>query len=154
RTPDGKVRRLSDLAPEQEQGIYEFVRGGKGLVGIHGSAWWVGGEPCKLLGGHANWHPPGLKFTVKVEDAGHPVMEGISDFGVDDEIYMSAWDPTIHMLASAQWSDRAHPMAWTHQYGQGRVFFTTLGHGPNTFEVPEVQRMLGNAVLWTTSSAT
>ena len=38
---------------------------------------------------------------------------------------------------------------WTHQYGQGRVFFTTLGHGPGTFENASVQRMLGNAVRWT-----
>ena len=153
RLADGGRRYHRVLTPEQEEGLYGFVRAGKGLVGIHGTAWWVDGEPAKLLGGHANWHPPGLQFTVKVEDAEHPIMRGISDFTVDDEIYMSAWDPWIKVLASASWSDRSHPMAWTHKYGDGRVFFTTLGHGPNTFEVPEVQRMLANAAQWTSSSS-
>ena len=98
----------------------------------------AGGSPraAALIGGHANWHPPGLTFTVAVDDADHPVMKGIANFEVEDEIYMSAWDPGIHVLASAQWQEKAHPMAWTHSYGRGRVFYTTLGHGPGTFEVP------------------
>jgi type 1 glutamine amidotransferase len=149
RDPDGTVKRLKDLTPEQERGIFDFVRGGKGFVGIHGTGWWIGGEAVALCGGHANWHPPGLEFTVNVEDANHPIMAGLSDFTVNDEIYMSAWDPTVQVLATATWADRKHPMAWTHGYGQGRVFFTTLGHGPNTFEVEPVRRMLGSAALWT-----
>ena len=39
-------------------------------------------------------------------------------------------------------------MAWTHAYGKGKVFFTTLGHGPNTFENAAVQRLVTNAVQW------
>jgi type 1 glutamine amidotransferase len=148
RYPDGTSKIVPDLTPEQSKGVFEYVRGGKGFVGIHGTGWWIGGEAIALCGGHANWHPPGLQFTVNVDDAAHPIMSGISDFGVDDEIYMSAWDPSVHVLATATWSERKHPMAWTHEYGQGRVFFTTLGHGPGTFENASVQRMLGNAVRW------
>lgn len=148
RLPDGSRKLHYELTDAQEDGLYRFVRGGKGLVGIHGTGWWTGGRHAELTGGHANWHPPGLRFTVKVEDGGHPILDGISDFEVDDEIYMSAYDPTVHVLASASWSNVNHPMAWTHTFGQGRVFFTTLGHGPNTFEVPAVQRMVTNAVVW------
>jgi type 1 glutamine amidotransferase len=39
-------------------------------------------------------------------------------------------------------------MAWTHRYGEGRVFYTTLGHGPGTFENPTMQALLANAVRW------
>jgi uncharacterized protein len=148
RQPDGKVNQTNELTDGQAQGLFSFVRSGKGLVGIHGAGWWIGGEAVNLLGGHANWHPPGLEFTVNVEDADHPVMRGLDDFTVDDEIYMSAWDPSIHILASAKWAERSHPMAWTHTYGEGRVFFTTLGHGPGTFEHPSVQKMIANATRW------
>lgn len=151
RQPDGSVATRPYLTPEQERGVFDFVRSGKGLLGIHGTGWWIGGEAIDLLGGHANWHPPGLEFEVHVEDADHPITRGLADFRVRDEIYMSAWDPSIHVLATATWADRKHPMAWTHRYGNGRVFFTTLGHGPSTFENAAVQKLLGNAARWASS---
>ena len=94
--PDGEVVRERDLTPAQEDGLFEFVAGGRGLVGVHGTAWWVDTRAVDLLGGHANWHPPGLTFTVNIADPSHPVTRGLSDFEVEDEIYMSAWDPGIH----------------------------------------------------------
>jgi hypothetical protein len=148
RQADGAFKREPDLAPEQEAGLYQFVAGGKGLVGIHGTAWWIGGRAVDLIGGHANWHPPGLTFTVNIDDADHPATQGIGDFEVDDEIYISAYEPTLHVLASAQWHGRGHPMAWVKPYGQGRVFYTTLGHGPGTFARPAMQQMITQAALW------
>ena len=151
RQPDGTSKRVPNMTPEQEDGLFRFVAGGKGLVGIHGTGWWIGGRAVDLIGGHANWHPPGLTFTVHIEDSEHPVMHGLQDFEVEDEIYMSAYDPTIHILASAEWSKKSHPMAWVKPYGEGRVFFTTLGHGPNTFEVPGMQALIAQAVRWAAS---
>ena len=148
RQPDGTVSTLPYLTGEQEKGLFDFVRNGKGLVGIHGTAWWIGGEAVDLVGGHANWHPPGLEFGVNVADPDHTITRGLTDFTVNDEIYMSAWDPAIHVLATATWADRKHPMAWTHAYGKGKVFFTTLGHGPNTFENQTVLQLLANACAW------
>ena len=117
-------------------------------MGIHGTAWWIGGRAVDLIGGHANWHPPGLTFTVNIGDANHRVMRGVADFEVEDEIYMSAWDPDIHVLATAEWADKQHPMAWVKNYGDGRVFYTTLGHGPNTFERPAMQQVITQGVRW------
>lgn len=148
RQPDGAVKWESELNPDQEAGLFNFVSGGKGLVGIHGTAWWIGGRAVDLIGGHANWHPPGLKFTVNIKDPNHPVTQGIGDFEVEDEIYMSAYDPNIHILASAEWSGRAHPMAWVKAYGSGRVFYTALGHGPGTFKNLAMQKLLGQGVKW------
>lgn len=148
RQADGSLARLPDMSPEQEEGLYRFVAGGKGLVGVHGTGWWIGGKAVDLIGGHANWHPPGLTFTVNVEDSGHPVMRGVEDFEVEDEIYMSAYDPQIHILATAQWHDRPHPMAWVKPYGQGRVFYTTLGHTADTFRRPAMQQILRQGARW------
>ena len=46
READGTVNRVPDLTPDQEEGLFGFVAGGKGLVGIHGTAWWIGGQGC------------------------------------------------------------------------------------------------------------
>jgi type 1 glutamine amidotransferase len=151
--PDGSARYVNELTDDQAEGLFSFVRGGKGFIGIHGTGWWIGGEPVNLIGGHANWHPPGLEFSVRIDDPAHPITRGVDEFTVQDEIYMSAWDPAIHVLASATWSEKSHPMAWTHRYGQGNVFYTTLGHGPGTFQNPAVQKMLTNAVHWAAGAA-
>ena len=151
RQPDGTSKRAPDLTPEQEEGLFQFVSSGKGLVGIHGTAWWIGGRAVDLIGGHANWHPPGLSFTVNIEDSDHPITQGVSDFEVEDEIYMSAYAPYLHILASTEWYERSHPMAWVKSYGEGRVFYTTLGHGPSTFERPAMQKLVGQGVRWAAS---
>ncbi len=80
-------------------------------------------------------------------------MDGIDDFEVEDEIYMTAFDPAIHILASAQWADKAHPMAWVKPYGNGRVFYTTLGHTSDTFQRAAVQRMMRQGTIWAANGA-
>lgn len=148
RQANGTTKREPDLTPDQEDGLYRFVEGGKGLVGIHGTAWWIGGRAVDLIGGHANWHPPGATFTVNIEDTNHAITQGLADFEVTDEIYISAHEPQLHILATATWQGKAHPMAWVKQYGQGRVFYTTLGHGPDTFTRAGIQRLLTQGVRW------
>lgn len=148
RQDDGTVQRVADLTPAQEDGLFHFVANGHGLVGIHGTGWWIGGRAVDLIGGHSNWHPPGLTFTVTINDASHPTVQGISAFEVTDEIYISAYEPTLHILASAEWHGRSHPMAWVKSYGEGRVFYTTLGHSGDTFMRPAMQQLVSQAVRW------
>ena len=83
----------------------------------------------------------GIGFTrsVHIEDGEHEVTQGLADFEVEDEIYMSAWDPDMRILATAEWAERSHPVAWVKQHGGGRVSYTVLGHGPGTFEAPGMQ---------------
>jgi hypothetical protein len=136
------------LSDAQEDGLFDFVASGGGFVGIHGTAWCIGGRAVGLLGGHANWHPPGDTFTVDIADSAHAITAGVEPFEVEDEIYMSAWDPTINILATAKWSGRNHPLAWTKPHGEGRVFYTALGHGPGTFERPAMQKLMTQGVVW------
>jgi type 1 glutamine amidotransferase len=41
----------------------------------------------------------------------------------------------------------AEPVAWTHAYHEGRVFYTSLGH-PDDFRNEAFNRLLVNAVFW------
>ena len=152
RQEDGTLTRQSELTSKQEDGFFRYIHNGKGLVGVHGTAWWIGGRAVDLIGGHSNWHPPGATFTVSIEDTEHSITQGLSDFEVEDEIYISAYDPYIHILASAEWHDRSHPMAWTKNYGKGRVFYTTLGHSSDTFERPAMQQLISQGVAWAASA--
>jgi type 1 glutamine amidotransferase len=43
------------------------------------------------------------------------------------------------------------PLAWTRSYGNGRVFYTALGHEEGVWRDPRFQTLLRNAVLWATA---
>lgn len=148
---EGLVRE-PDLTSTQENGLFNYVANGKGLVGVHGTAWWINARAVELIGGHANWHPPGLTFTVSIENNSHPVTQGLTDFEVTDEIYMSAWDPCIQILATAEWSEKHHPVAWVKPYKAGRVFYTALGHTADTFQRPAMQTLMIQGVCWAGSN--
>jgi type 1 glutamine amidotransferase len=141
--------------------LEEFVRSGKGLVLYHLALGAFDGwtEYEKMSGG--NWRPNNghhsarHDFTVDIKDTEHPITRGLTSFRVTtDELYANLrWQPegAFHVLATA-YDDHAlyngkarqpipgagitQPMLWTTQYGMGRVFVTTLGHGPG--EVKQV----------------
>jgi type 1 glutamine amidotransferase len=65
-------------------------------------------------------------------------MEGIGDFEVSSEQYYMHVDPAVKVLATTRFpvADGPHtpngpvdmPVVWTKYYGQGRVFYNSLGH--------------------------
>jgi hypothetical protein len=139
-----------------QSAVEQFVRNGKGLVLYHLSLGAFDGwtEYETMSGG--NWRPNNghhsarHDFTVDIKDAIHPVTQGLKSFAVrQDELYANLrWQPegTYHVLATA-YDDHAlykgrarqpipgpgihQPILWTTEYGKGRVFVTTLGHGPD-----------------------
>lgn len=52
------------------------------------------------------------------------------------------------------WSDRMgsdgeHPQVWRHRPGQGRAFYSAIGHQPGTYEIPAYRELLSKAMRWT-----
>ena len=45
------------------------------------------------------------------------------------------------------------PLAWTRAFGQGRVFYTALGHEEAVWRDPRYQQMLANAIGWVMGGA-
>ena len=136
--------------------VEEFVRSGKGVVLYHLALGAFDGwsEYEKMSGG--NWRPSNghhsarHDFTVDIKDTAHPITQGVTSFQMKtDELYANLrWQPegTFHVLATAYddhalYNGRARqpipgpgihqPILWTTEYGKGRVFVTTLGHGPD-----------------------
>ena len=69
-----------------------------------------------------------------------------------DELYQTiSIDPKSQQLLKAKSprDGREHVVCWTYQYGQGRVFATTLGHDMQTAGTPDYLRLLANGLLWT-----
>jgi len=40
------------------------------------------------------------------------------------------------------------PVVWKRSWGQGRVFYSSLGHVFSDFEVPEARTIMQRGMLW------
>ena len=151
---------MATITREQERGLLDAVRSGVGIAGWHGGMgdsfrnnpdyqWMVGGQ----------WvaHPDGIiDYEVNIVDHEDPITRGISDFKMRSEQYYMHVDPSNHVLAtttfhsqSAPWINGCvMPVAWKRTWGEGRVFYSSLGHVAKDFEVTEVREIHTRGMLW------
>ena len=144
--------------------LVAFVKGGKGLAGIHASsdAYYDWAEWGQVIGGYFNGHPF-HKVTVKIDDPKSPITAGFSgqEYPIDDETYTFKQLPwsreKLHILTSLDVSkfndeyqkkenrpyDHDYGISWIHEYGKGRVFYCAHGHSEHVYwEKPMLQEYL------------
>jgi len=145
--------------------LLDFVRNGKAFIGIHNATdtfykWEPYGE---MIGGYFNGHPWHQEVGILVEDRDHPATRNLPpSFRIHDEIYTHRdWSRgKTHVLmrldmtsvdaskAAGKRDDQDVAMAWCHPYGSGRVFYTALGHGPETWGDERFHQHLLGGVQW------
>ena len=156
-----------ELSDQQKADLLAFVRGGKGFGGVHSATdtLYTWPEYGELIGAYFNGHPWAQEVAIHVEDQQSPIVAGLGDsFRISDEIYQfrDFSRERSHVLLSLDSSSVElnkdgvegddFPLAWTRQYGDGRVFYTALGHPESTWLDERFQNMLMHAILWLGSS--
>lgn len=155
------------LSPEAWAEIQKRVATGKlGFVGLHSATdtgWPYDGPGetyTRFINGHFAGHPWTQGTPIRIEtldpDARLTSMWSVS-FDYAEEIYQhSDFDPskvrvlqTLDFAGTALKRPYAVPIAWARQIGQGRLFFTNLGHTPSTWDDPRFGAQIIEAVLWT-----
>lgn len=136
---------------DQKKALLDFVRGGKGFVGIHNAVdtFYQWAEYGEMVGGYFKGHPWTQEVTINVEDTEHPATAMLGEsFRVFDEVYtMKGWDRSkTHVLMSldnasvdlskGNREDNDYAMGWWHEYGEGRVIYTALGHPDELWDEP------------------
>ena len=148
---------------DQKTAIIDFVKSGKGFVGIHNATdtcydWPEYGE---MLGGWFNGHPWHQEVGVIVEDKEHPATAMLGDgFRVTDEIYtLKNWDrsktnvlmridnETVD-LEKGNRDDQDYALGWYHDYGEGRVIYTALGHPDVLWRQAWFREHIAACVTW------
>lgn len=136
---------------------------GVGLAGCHGGM-------CDSFRNNVDWqfmtggnwvaHPgnDGVEYMVNIKHSTSPLLEGLSDFKVVSEQYYLHFDPAVEILATTRFPvvDGPHaankavdmPVVWTKRWGQGNVFYNSLGHKANIVSMPEVTLMMRRGFLW------
>ena len=152
---------------DQMKYLREFLDRGKPLIGLRttshafdsrGSApkeghdEWVKFDP-EVLGGNYHGHygaGPVATITPAAGVDNHPILKGIElPLRSNGSLYKASplAAGTTLLLVGTIPDQTPEPVAWTHQFKNSRVFYTSLGH-PDDFANPQFRKLLTNAVFW------
>ena len=142
-----------------------WVERGGVLVGIHSATDTLAEDKAyvELIGGTFDGHPWNEEVTIRVDSpyhaAGMAFFEGDAPmrhpltFRLADEIYqfknLNPKNKVILSLMPGQAKmekEREYPLAWTRDVGEGRVFYTALGHRPEVWRDAGFRRHLSEAI--------
>lgn len=165
------VNTTGDVLDEDEAAAFqEWVETGGGFVGVHSAADtehesdWYG----ELVGGHFTSHPLGLQdATLATEAPEDPTVAHLPEtWEFREEYYNFDRNPrrTADVLLSLDeetatfWNgDDAtehftmrgdHPIAWSRDFGDGRSWYTNLGHTPSTWDDERFTTHVLEGIRW------
>lgn len=151
---------MLDPTEEQRKALLDFVRAGKGIIGIHAATdnFYQWEEGAKVMGGLFCGHPwtAGCTVQVKLDEPGHPVNAVFAGqpFKIQDEIYqfkdpysrqnqrvitsLDMADPDTKAVKGGkpekiERTDGDFGITWLRKEGKGRVFYCSLGHNEHIF---------------------
>lgn len=162
------------LKDDQKKAIIDFVRGGKGFIGIHSATDYSGEagywpEFVEMVGPRFKTHGANdAVLVLKIKDPTHPSTEMLPhEWKIADEMYQFVEPvPTgkgkFHMLITVdtEKSDaealkkhkmekgKTYEVAWCRPFGKGRVFYTSLGHREDVWTNELYQKHLIAGIKW------
>ena len=143
---------LGTLTTEQRTGLLETVAAGKThFVTFHSGADSFRGDPAysAFVGGHFVGHPAYRQFEVSFTPVDHPITKGLEDrFFQTDEQYLLDYDPRVTVLAQGIHRGSLMPSIWVKKWGEGRVFYTGMGHDPKACEADMFKKIITRATAW------
>lgn len=164
------------LSPEGEKALYDAIRGGKGFIGMHSATDTFGHHGARnqgaddpfiqMIGGEFVSHGAQQEATLEVAD---PKFPGLADgfgasksFRLNDEWYaLKNMPDDLHVILVQKTEGMNGPMynrpdfpsTWARKFGDGRVFYTSMGHREDVWTNPKYQGLLLGALAWTTGLA-
>jgi type 1 glutamine amidotransferase len=147
-----------DLPIPDKDAFIEWIKSGKGFVGMHAASdTFHGYKPyLEMLGGEFMTHGAQVCVDCLNQDRRHPATHHLpATWTIFDEIYIiKNFDRTqMHGLLSLDKHPNTgvpgdYPVAWTKMVGQGRVFYTSLGHREDVWENPVYQKHILEGIRW------
>jgi type 1 glutamine amidotransferase len=132
------ISTTGDLPLPDKQGFLDWIAAGHAFVGVHAATDTFHGFPAfvAMIGGEFLRHGPQVQVDCLNRDPAHAATKPLpAVWTVFDEIYQfkNYERAKVRDLLSLDKhpNDKTpghYPVAWCKQYGQGRVFYTSLGH--------------------------
>jgi type 1 glutamine amidotransferase len=151
---------MGTITSEQESGLLEAVESGVGIAGWHGGMADSFRNNVRyqfMVGGQWVSHPDGITdYEVNIIKPDDPIVAGLKDFKMRSEQYYMHVDPSNEVLATTTFSGENHPwiagnvmpVVWKRVWGKGRVFYSSVGHVAEDFDVAEARTIVERGMLW------
>lgn len=165
-----------------KQALFDFIRAGHGFVGTHSASdtfhtdneskkgpdrYANHGEKAdayvRFLGGEFIIHGAQQVAKVTVVDPKFPGAAGVSkDFSFMEEWYsLKDFTPDLHAITvidspamkGEMYQRPAYPNTWARKEGNGRVWYTALGHREDVWTNPIFQSLLTGGIQWALGEA-
>lgn len=159
------------LTLTQRRAFQHYIEHGGGYVGFHGSA----GDPVyfwdwyvdTLIGARFLGHSMSPQFQdakINIEGGSAIGRDLAPGWIMNDEWYSFKTSPRsngAHVIATLDESSYSpkgmggqelrmgdHPIAWTNCVGNGRAFYSAIGHRPEGYSEPHYMALLEQAITW------
>lgn len=165
------------MSAEGKQALFDFVKAGKGFIGTHSASdtFHTNNEALKgpdrylnhgdkadsyvrFLGGEFIKHGAQQVAKNSVTDAKFPGFEKVGpEYAFQEEWYsLKDFAPDIHVLSvidapsmtGDEYKRPAYPSTWTRKEGDGRVWYTAMGHREDVWTNPTFQSILIGGIQW------
>lgn len=157
------------LTDEQQRAFQNYIENGGGYAGIHSASdceydWeWYGTLLGTRFRNHTFLPYPIPKAEIVTEPGTHPATDGLparwskhdewynfheSIRGkpgvqvlliVDESTYPAFWPKAMH---------GDHPIAWSRPIGNGRMFYTAIGHNASTYRDQTAMKHIMGGIAW------
>jgi len=153
---------MGQISPLQCKNVCQAVAAGVGIAGCHGGM-------CDSFRDSTDWqfmtgaqwvaHPgnAGITYTVNLLPD-NPFTEGLADFSLTSEQYYIHVDPCVKVYATTTFpiaegpyaanGEVKVPVVFTKMWGNGKVFYNSLGHTYEVFSIPEAREIMRRGLLW------
>lgn len=155
---EGRYRSPSEF---HRKNFEKYIQSGRPLLSSHAAISSYDDWPrfSELIGFGLEWKSsnasPVGEYPVQIRVPGHPIVEGVSDFRLTDEVLADVQhrDPArTEVLAEVRWNDRSFPAIRTMKGGRilgaGTSTYIGLGHDMGSFRSSELKQIWLNAVRW------
>ncbi len=156
---------MGEISGDQSKALLDTVKNGAGFAGWHGGS----GDSFRqnteyqfMVGGQWVAHPGGkIDYDVRITEPNDEITTGLSDFHMPNtEQYYMHVDPNNHVLATTRFTDEhaywlggaTCPVVWKRMYGEGRVFYNSIGHQVVDFDVSEARTITERGIVWASRS--
>ncbi len=160
------------LTTTQRKAFKAWMEQGGGFVGMHGTAgdptYFWDWYPDTLIGARFIGHPMAPQFQdakVNIADTNAGIGKGLpANWTMKDEWYSFAASPRlkgVNVIATLDESTYSpvgmmkqelrmgdHPIAWSHCVGNGRSFYSAIGHRTESYVEANHVKMIEQAIDW------
>ena len=144
--------------------LFDFIRSGKGFMGFHCAADTFhsqGGKVdpyIRMIGGEFKSHgkqqkskilvAPNTKFPIKDLKEYEMLEEWYEYVNFNPDMHVILAQDTKSMEENAYTNQPNYPMTWARKEGNGRVFYTSMGHREDVWTNPLFQAVALGGLAW------